>query len=204
MVTPPGKKQTALVEGHLERISSRAFDAYPDQITRLVGRRHGVYALYKGNRLYYVGLATDLRNRIQHHLKDRHARRWDRFSLYLVGRADHLKELETLMVRIASPSGNLQAGQLPGSRNMVRELERFVKEQERRQREGILHGALSSPRGRERTEKFPLGGWPKADAGSLRRRIPLKGILKPNQRLRAVYKGRIYAAPGFAPVGEST
>jgi type I restriction-modification system DNA methylase subunit len=37
------------------------------------GRRHGVYALYRGNRLYYVGLASNLRSRLNTHLRDRHA-----------------------------------------------------------------------------------------------------------------------------------
>ena len=45
-----------LVLGYLERISSRAFSDFPDELTDLAGNQHGVYALYKGDRLYYVGL----------------------------------------------------------------------------------------------------------------------------------------------------
>ena len=97
----------ALVLGFLERISSRAFEEFPRQITELIGKQHGIYALYKGDHLYYVGLATDLRKRIKHHRQDRHAGKWDRFSLYLVHKVDHIKELESLLLRIADPKGCL-------------------------------------------------------------------------------------------------
>ena len=33
----------------------------------------GIYALYRKERLYYVGLTTNLLGRINQHLKDRHA-----------------------------------------------------------------------------------------------------------------------------------
>ena len=35
-----------LVLGYLERISSKVFSDFPKQLTGLVGRKHGVYALY--------------------------------------------------------------------------------------------------------------------------------------------------------------
>jgi len=57
------RKHRRLVQGNLERISSKVFDIYHDEITQLVGRQHGVYALYKKNRLYYVGLAKNLLER---------------------------------------------------------------------------------------------------------------------------------------------
>lgn len=193
------RRSSSLVEGHLERISSRAFDAYSEQITRLMSRRHGVYALYKGNRLYYVGLATDLRNRIKHHLRDRHAKRWDRFSLYLVGKSDHLKELETLMVRMASPRGNIQAGKLPGSRHMVRELERLVREHERRQRDRLLYGERRSEIAWSTSGRLRSASKRKTDAKGADKVFPLRrllmaGSLQRHQRLRAVYKGRIHSA----------
>ena len=57
---------TRLVMGYLERISSGVFDRYSKLITGLVGGKHGIYALYRNNTLYYVGLATDLRKRPNH------------------------------------------------------------------------------------------------------------------------------------------
>ncbi len=78
-----GRRRGGLVLGHLERISSAAFDKYNQVITELVGGKNGIYALYRNNQLYYVGLATNLRQRINQHLKDRHAGKWNYFSLYL-------------------------------------------------------------------------------------------------------------------------
>ena len=91
-------------------------------------RRHGVYALYRRGKLYYVGLATNLRNRLKHHLKDRHGESWDRFSVYLTIGDSHLRELEALTLRIVRPKGNKQKGRLTGSEDMRRKLTRDLKE----------------------------------------------------------------------------
>ena len=72
-----------LVCQHLEHISRDALETYQRIIKSFVKGRHGIYALYKKDKLYYVGLASNLRNRLKHHLRDRHANRWDRFSVYL-------------------------------------------------------------------------------------------------------------------------
>jgi excinuclease UvrABC nuclease subunit len=79
-----------LVIGYVERVSREVFSDFAAQLTALVGRQHGVYALYKGDQLYYVGLANNLRGRIKRHLSDRHTEKWDRFSLYLVREAAHI------------------------------------------------------------------------------------------------------------------
>ena len=52
------RKTRAIVQGHLERINSQVFDNYKDQITDLIGKNHGVYALYRRSKLYYIGLAA--------------------------------------------------------------------------------------------------------------------------------------------------
>ena len=93
----------AIIQGHLERINSHVFDSYRDQITELIGRNHGVYVLYRKNKLYYIGLAIDLKGRIKNHLKDRHKGKWDHFSLYIIRKEDHIREVESLLVRIAEP-----------------------------------------------------------------------------------------------------
>jgi len=53
-------KARPLVGGFLERISVTAFEKYHRDITDLVRSQHGLYALYKNDRLYYVGLAVNL------------------------------------------------------------------------------------------------------------------------------------------------
>ena len=53
-----------IVAGHLEKISSKVFDRYRRQITDMIRGNYGVYALYRRDKLYYIGLATDFRRRI--------------------------------------------------------------------------------------------------------------------------------------------
>ena len=52
------KQNDRLLLGFLERISWRVLEAYPEIISDMIRRRVGVYALYKQERLHYVGLAS--------------------------------------------------------------------------------------------------------------------------------------------------
>lgn len=112
---------------HLENISREALDEYQTIIRNYVRRRQGVYALYRRGKLYYVGLATNLRARLKSHLKDRHGTSWDRFSVYLTIGDSHLRELEALILRVVRPKGNKQKGRLTGSEDMRRKLSRDLK-----------------------------------------------------------------------------
>ena len=49
------RSSAGLVIEHLEGISRTAIKRYPDIITEFLRGRSCVYALYKGNDLYYVG-----------------------------------------------------------------------------------------------------------------------------------------------------
>ena len=115
-----------LVSQHLESVSREALEKYQDIIKNYVRGRHGIYALFRRNRLYYVGLASNLRNRLKHHLKDRHTHTWDRFSVYLTIKDEHLHELEALVLRIASPKGNRQTGKLVRSQDLRPEFKRAI------------------------------------------------------------------------------
>jgi hypothetical protein len=136
-------KQNFVCE-HLENISREALEEYQDIIRKYVRRRHGVYALYRRGKLYYVGLATNLRNRLKNHLKDRHGESWDRFSVYLTIGDSHLRELEALTLRIVRPKGNKQKGRLTGSEDMRRKLTRDLKEFYRQNIQDIM-GRYAKP-----------------------------------------------------------
>jgi len=126
------RSKSGLVIEHLEGISRSAINRYPDIITEFARGRSGVYALYKGNDLYYVGLAKNLRSRLRGHLKDRHAEAWDYFNVYLTQGDEHLKELESLVLRIASPKGNRTSGKFMGSSDLKRAFrQRIVNSQKR-------------------------------------------------------------------------
>jgi hypothetical protein len=61
-----------LVLRHLEDVSWRVLEEYPEVIKTMVRRQAGIYVLYRRDKLYYVGLASNLMGRLKSHLKDRH------------------------------------------------------------------------------------------------------------------------------------
>jgi hypothetical protein len=121
------KKKTSLVSQYLERISGHALEEYQVIFRAFARHRNGVYALYHKNRLYYVGLAKNLSGRLKAHLRDRHSNKWDRFSIYLTIGDDHIRELESLLMRIAKPTGNRQLGKFPNAQNLRREFARQIR-----------------------------------------------------------------------------
>lgn len=133
-------KGSRILIQHLEGISGDVFASHPDILRDLIRGQSGIYALYSGNRLHYVGLASNLMRRVKQHLRDRHRGKWDRFSVYMTRRADHIKELESLLIRIVQPSGNRTGGRLAGSRNLSRELNGRMKESDKARRAKLLGG----------------------------------------------------------------
>lgn len=93
-------KNNSIVREFVEGISGKVLEQYRPLIGQLIKRRAGVYALYKNDRLYYVGLASNLMARVNGHLKDRHKGKWDRFSVYLTIADSHIRPLEALLLRI--------------------------------------------------------------------------------------------------------
>jgi hypothetical protein len=117
-------KRTPLVCQHLENISRDVLEQHQEIVRNYVRHRQGVYALYRRGKLYYVGLASNLRGRLAHHLKDRHHDSWDRFSVYLTIGDSHLRELESLILRIVKPPGNKQQGKFAKSEDLRRRLKK--------------------------------------------------------------------------------
>lgn len=177
------RKSRPIVIGHLERVSSKVFDRYRKQITDMIRGNYGVYALYRREKLYYVGLATDFRRRINQHLRDRHKGKWNYFSLYLIRKIDHLREIEALLVRIGKPGGNKQKGKLKRSKNLRPRLKRLLTEDTKRVIEEIL--GIEKP---VKEKRKPRKG------KSITEKRPLKGLLRNYQRIYANYKGKQYKA----------
>ena len=72
---PSGK----LVVAHLEMVSGDLLEDYRQVVQSLIRGKSGVYALYRDQSLYYVGLATNLMRRMRQHLNDRHQKKWNHF-----------------------------------------------------------------------------------------------------------------------------
>jgi len=189
------KKPSGLVLGHLERISSAVFMKYKQVITEMVGGKNGIYALYRNKRLYYVGLATNLKSRVNQHLKDRHKGKWTHFSLYLVRSEKHMKDLESLCLRIADPEGNRVVGKLAGAKNLQRAFKKKLLDEAHKEVENLMGGRTTpAPKKKAKSAKMVKAG--KKAAATRRasgKKIPLAGILK-DKTLRGTYKGATYRA----------
>jgi hypothetical protein len=64
------RRRAQLVCQHLGNVSGRVLEDCPSIFREFVKGRHGICALYRRGRLYYVGLATNLRQRLNQHLRD--------------------------------------------------------------------------------------------------------------------------------------
>ncbi|GAF95815.1 unnamed protein product [marine sediment metagenome] len=176
-------KTRAIVAGYVEKVSAQIFDRYQKEITDMIRGYQGLYALYRKDKLYYVGLASNLKSRIKHHLSNRHKGKWTHFSLYIIRKAGHIKELESLLLRIAYPAGNTMKGKLRNSKNLLPILRKQVANKSREEIETIFEGTSSFAKKSKKKERIKR----KAE-------LPLKGLLKSYQRIYCFYKGNKFRA----------
>jgi|ERR1043166_2973707 hypothetical protein len=174
-------KRSPLVCQHLENISRDALEKHQDIIRNYVRGRQGVYALYRGDRLYYVGLASNLRMRLAQHMRNTHGERWDRFSVYLTIGDSHLRELEALLLRIVKPKGNSQTGKFAKSEDIKRRFGRDVREKYVGEWRSLLGKPLKVAKKSKPT--------PKGKLGNMVRLLRGRGM-----RLRRIYKGTLHKA----------
>lgn len=175
-------KRVPLVSQYLERASRAAVEKHQRLFKGYVKGRHGVYALYRRKKLYYVGLASDLRWRLQQHLKDHHGPSWDRFSVYFTIGETHLRELESLILHIAGPPGNKQKGGFTKAENLQRTLKRDIQCHQREELR-LLIGQDLETAGTTRVHKVNHGRQP-----------PLLPYAKRIRLLRATLKGKTFKA----------
>lgn len=170
-----------LVIGQLEKVSWQVLEDYKDVIKNMIKGKSGIYALYHRDKLYYVGLASNLMKRLNDHLKDRHNRKWDRFSVYLTRKDEHMKELESLFLRILQPDGNKVKGKFSDSVNLRRELNAQIKNADTDKRAILMGGAAVRSRRRRKMK-------------DTRGTIILAGLVERAIRLKAEYDGYEYKA----------
>jgi hypothetical protein len=127
------KTRGLLLTGLLESIPSDSFEILRDELKDIMRGAGGIYALYKDKQLHYVGLGQHLDGRLYHHLtRDRFAGKWNNFSVFFVKRGRHLKDLETLVLRIARPPANKVSGKIPGHHQLRRQLRRVAADLRRK------------------------------------------------------------------------
>jgi hypothetical protein len=106
--TAPKSDRGRLVRKYWEKKSASELS---DALGRASGGR-GIYVLYKGRKVYYVGLSkVSIRSRLRSHAKSkRHKGKWNRFSFYQIGKTRYIKDVESLLLRIIQPKGNSVSG----------------------------------------------------------------------------------------------
>ncbi len=176
----PRRHRQQLVSQMLEKLDARALEEYEHIIRHYTRGRDGVYSLYRNDTLYYVGLARNLQGRLKQHLKDRHRGLWNRFSVYLTIGNTFVKEMETLLLRIAQPSGNKQLGKFANCQDLHRIVRRdFRSDYKLKERKMFLR----------RREAIPNQG--KADVAG---QPILAHYVNRSMALRARRKGREFKA----------
>ena len=181
------RKKQPIVAEYLEKVSRNIFDKHKKAITDRTSGQQGLYTLYRNDNLYYVGLASNLKNRINHHLKDKHKSNWTHFSLYIIRHADQIKELESLLLRIAYPAGNKQKGKLRRSANILPDLKKQTKKAALKEWEDLFEKKLKIKKA-STTKKKSKSSIPR---GAER---PLKGYFPTGKVIYATYKGKDYKA----------
>ncbi|QQP95029.1 DUF2924 domain-containing protein [Lysobacter enzymogenes] len=197
------KSSPALVSEYLERLSGEMFEpAYRTELSDLIRGKAGIYALYKGERLYYVGLARNLEKRVGDHLKDQHAGKWDSFSVYLISASEHIKSLESLLLRVLFPKGNQVSGKLVGAVDKKNLLLKAMKETDSARRARLVGAHRPAPTVRK---KAATGRGAVALAGVVKRALPLlreyggevhRASLRSDGYIH--YKGQKYRSPSAA------
>ena len=124
----------ALLKGMTRRLPVKLLGdrSFEDGLQEIMRGYAGVYALYDGEKLYYVGLANDLYNRLRWHTKNKHKGKWDRFAIFRVRRVRLLKDMETLLLQVAEPPGNSVSGRLHRDADLTRVLRLVLRESRRR------------------------------------------------------------------------
>lgn len=101
-------------------------------------QRNGLYALYDGSgNLYYIGKATDLKRRLDNHLRDKHRDSWDQMTLFFLSRKANVAELEGLLVAAAKPPGNSQKPKI--GTDLRKELRKFLTEDAKSQIDNAIY-----------------------------------------------------------------
>ena len=183
-------KQQPLVCQILEHASSKVLEKHGSHLRDLIGRSHGVYSLYKRDRLYYVGLASNLRGRLDQHLRDRHKGLWDYFSVYLTLESGFMKELESLVLRIAEPKGNKQRGNFAKAQDLRKMFDQRIDDKARNERDALFANHLPKPR-KVAVEKSARKG---KGVKKSSRVVVLAKYPNCPKSLRKVFKGKKYTA----------
>lgn len=126
-----GTGKGALIKGMTKRLPHEilANPLFRVGLRRIMRGYAGIYALYRGSKLYYVGLTKNLFGRVRWHLRDRHAQKWDSFVIFRIKRVRFLKDIETLLMHLVTTPGNRVKGKVPKDADINRVLRVILREE---------------------------------------------------------------------------
>lgn len=120
-----------LVKGYIPPISRSflEFETFRKEMKDILESNIGVYVLYKNNDLYYVGITgRDLFWRLNRHTKDKHKNKWNKFSVFIIGRGKYLKDIESMIHRISETPANIAKGKFKEHYQYDHKIKKMVKE----------------------------------------------------------------------------
>jgi hypothetical protein len=120
-------KRAPLVTAHAESISVELLQHHLKHFRDVLGRKRGLYVLYKDESPFYIGLAASIRGRLADHLKDHLRGKWDRFSFFEIKKKKYLKDIESLLIRGANPPGNRVKPDFARHRNIKNSIKAEMK-----------------------------------------------------------------------------
>ena len=148
--------------------------------------KHGIYILYnKEGDIYYIGKASAIMRRIEQHKNDRHSKKWEKFSVFLTKKANHLDQLEDAFISIVNPEGNNQNRRIiPQTTDRIR---KAMKKQDDEYRDRLFEGDISNYKSKQKSTK-------RLSKKNGKQNPYLKNYFKSNKQLTARYKGKLYTA----------
>ncbi|MHC4746556.1 MAG: hypothetical protein ACYS18_04450, partial [Planctomycetota bacterium] len=103
----------------------------------------------------------------------------------------HIKEFESVILRVAYPKGNSVKGKLNRAKNLRPSLKKRLKAEWERQIDGII-GGKKKETVRSKAKKVKQRG---------KKGLPLDGVLRHGQGIYAKYKGKNYNAVYYSKKG---
>ena len=104
--------------------------SYKEIAKSIIKNKSGIYALYdKKERLYYIGKAgSNLFNRLNNHLTDKHQNKWKYFSIYLTKKGGYTDSLEDALISIVGRNNLKGNDQKPKKiKDITKEVETAMK-----------------------------------------------------------------------------
>ncbi|MEK6895962.1 MAG: GIY-YIG nuclease family protein [Nanoarchaeota archaeon] len=127
--------KSLLIKGALEKIPAEVIEdeAFRKKLRNMMKGWSGIYALYKDDRVYYIGKATSSFWRLWGHFRrDRHVGKWNKFSVFRFKRIRYLDDLESLLLHISKPKGNRAVARIPKDMALTSLLRKEIKESRKR------------------------------------------------------------------------